>query len=314
MQRVSSGSSRTALLALDAADERLGVRHGRRPAERRRGGLLDRHRREHAHAQGARHQPERGRGGSGRSGPRRTAHTGSRGGSGQPREVERQRGTDERDPPRERTLERDGQGPPAAPNELEQRVGRGGARRLRARRREQRAGPPCSTVSRGADGDDRVGLRQGASDPERDVPAEPRSTRSGASVSWTTTSPRNRSANSGVTRLSTVRLPGRRASPAATRIVCRSLETPTRRARRRGGERSLPRVARRAGSGRAGGSTRMVARPPRGTIVSSESPASGKRSASRTAAPTSAIASWGGGGGAIATASVAGVGTTSREP
>ena len=44
--------------ALDAADERLGVRHGRRPAERRRGGLLDRHRREHAHAQGARHQPE----------------------------------------------------------------------------------------------------------------------------------------------------------------------------------------------------------------------------------------------------------------
>ena len=44
------------------------------------------------------------------------------------------------------------------------------------------------------------------------------------------------------------------------------------------------------GSGSAGTSVTIVARPPLGTMPASGSPESGKRTASRTAAPTSVIA------------------------
>src|SRR5439155_21067 len=73
------------------------------------------------------------------------------------------------------------------------------------------------------------------------------------------------------------------------------------------GSRSVP------GSGSCGGSTTIVTRAPRETRASSGSPASGKRSASRTAAPTSATASPGG-GGRRTSASSAAVTTTRRDP
>ena len=67
------------------------------------------------------------------------------------------------------------------------------------------------------------------------------------------------------------------------------------------------------GIGSAGGSTTTVARPPRGTSASSGCPASGKRSASRTAAAMSAIGSTGGGGASTIASSPAST-TASREP
>src|SRR6266540_5846534 len=73
------------------------------------------------------------------------------------------------------------------------------------------------------------------------------------------------------------------------------------------GSRSEP------GSGRCGGSTTIVARAPRDTSASSGSPARGKRSASRTAAPTSATKSPGG-GFCRTIASSSAVTTTSRDP
>src|SRR3954449_2388401 len=78
-------------------------------------------------------------------------------------------------------------------------------------------------------------------------------------------------------------------------------------------------IARRRGSlcalgiGSAGGSTTIVARPPRVTSASRPSPSSGKRSASRTAAATSATPGCGGGGRST-TASSGAFASTSRVP
>src|SRR5438874_4778188 len=67
------------------------------------------------------------------------------------------------------------------------------------------------------------------------------------------------------------------------------------------------------GIGSAGGSTTIVARAPRRTCASRESPSSGKRSASRTAAPTSATDPSGLGGRRM-TASSGAAASTSRVP
>src|SRR5918911_500367 len=68
-----------------------------------------------------------------------------------------------------------------------------------------------------------------------------------------------------------------------------------------------------AAVGISGGSVTIVARPPRLASASSGSPTSGNRSASRTAAATSAIASPGAGGLRITESSGAGT-IVSREP
>ena len=91
-----------------------------------------------------------------------------------------------------------------------------------------------------------------------------------------------------------------------TRIVCRSSGTP----RLRSSWTAAPIAARRAstgalGSGSAGTSVTIVARPPRGTMPARGGPESGKRTASRTAAPTSVIA-WPAGSGGISTTASSG--------
>ena len=63
------------------------------------------------------------------------------------------------------------------------------------------------------------------------------------------------------------------------------------------------------GSGNAGTSVTIVARPPRGTMPASGAPESGKRTASRTAAPTSVIA-WPAGSGGMSTTASSGASTT----
>ena len=102
--------------------------------------------------------------------------------------------------------------------------------------------------------------------------------------------------------------------PPATRIVVRSEGTPDRSsssiATASAAERGSNRVP---GIGCAVGSITTVARPRRGTRLSSGSPASGKRSESRTAPATSATGSRGG-GGASTTASSPALTTAILEP
>ena len=135
------------------------------------------------------------------------------------------------------------------------------------------AGPPCSTVSAAPT----VTTASVSTSARLTGVPSPASIRPGSSASCTDTSPRNRSAKSGVTRLSITRLPGRRASPAATSRVWRSVGTPIRSSSSEAAAIAAWRGSRAApGIGSAGGSTRIVARPPRGTTASSGSPTSGK--------------------------------------
>ena len=139
----------------------------------------------------------------------------------------------------------------------------------------------------------------------------PSSTSSGSSTSCTTHLPVERPRER--RREEPVELPAARASvpsPAVTRIVCRSSGMP----RLRSSWTAAPMAARRAstgalGSGRAGTSVTIVARPPRGTMPASGGPESGKRTASRTAAPTSVIA-WPAGSGGMRTTASSGASTT----
>ena len=249
MQTVSSGSSSDGAPGLDAADERLGVGDGRRPAERRRRGQLERQRGEDPHAHGARNAAgRRARAGSGRSAPRPPARRGSRAGLRTRRgQVERQRRADQRNPPCRARARARARAPTPAPSGSPSSESAEAARTVSApEAASSEAGPPCRTVSAAPTvttasvSASARAIRSGTS------PLEPRSTSPGSSASWTTTSPRKRSANSGVTRLSTTRRPGPAGEPGSDedRLSVGRDADPLELVRG-GGERGLPRVARR---------------------------------------------------------------------
>ena len=217
-------------LGLHPAQERLGVGDRRRPAEHGGRRELERQRRQHPHPQRAREQGERARQARRRDAlDRRRVGTGSR--------AALRRAAAGRAPATRRSAGRAGRarararGPAPSP-------GRGGSRaasrlpRLAAsRRRRPRGTLPARRAGRSRP--PRPSTIASASTTVRLIasgtPAcSPTSTSSGSSASCTTTSPRKRRENSGVPRLSTTRRPGRRDSPPATRIVCRSVGTPIR--------------------------------------------------------------------------------------
>ncbi len=145
-------------------------------------------------------------------------------------------------------------------------------------------------------------------------PSSPRWTSSGLSASWMTTRPWKRRASSGATSSSSSARPAFRVNPPATSSVWRLLGIPSRSSSPTAAASAVWRGSRIApGSGSAGGSTTMVARPSRGTSSASGGPASGNRSASTTASATSAIGLTGG-GGRTTTALSGALTTTTREP
>ena len=319
MQSASSGSSSVAALVLDAAHERLRMRDRRRPRERRGRG----------HARGAAPRasaraPLRARTGT-RCASRRASDPFDRlrvvrvaaERTADARQVEHQRRADQRrSRPRARARAR-ARAPSPGPIGLEQRLGSRGPDRLgvgggeqRGRRRRAAPSPrrsPQTTASASTSaGCTRIGL-----------PAcEPTSTRSGSSASWTATSPWKRSANPGVTRLSTSRRLGRRASPAATRIVCRSVGTPEPLELLERQRRSPPAAGRSQAPGSAAPAIRRRASlaPPRGTSDSSGGPREG--SAARRGRPPRRprSAGRGGEGGARTIASSGAEATTILDP
>src|SRR5205814_421559 len=126
-------------------------------------------------------------------------------------------------------------------------------------------------------------------------PAEPSSTRSSASASWTMTRPRKRRLNSGRKSIPISRGGSRWWRPVATSTV--SCATPSVSSSSTAATIASCRGSKAAaGTGRWGGSITTVAVPPRTASRFNGSPASGKRTASRTAARTSAIARPGRGG------------------
>ena len=252
---------------LDRAQQRLGVRDRRRPGEDGRRGPRPAQRAEDASPNRIPARPRRRvAAASGRSARRLRARTGSRAAgpvncgwlrtSETPKSGTRaaQRPLDaRREPPALRAAG------------LEQRVRR--RARAASRRRPRRAAspgrragrsPPRSRRRRGRSR--RARARRGRAARRRGIP-----TRSGSAASCTTTRPWKRRASSGVTsaRDLAVRLT-RRASPPATRSVWsagRDAELLERLGHRRDRERAADRRA-RSGSGSAGGSTTIVARPP----------------------------------------------------
>ena len=82
--------------------------------------------------------------------------------------VQRQRSPNHGHPPRQLTLDRDGQLPPLRGARLEQGVGARGAEGLAARRGQQRGRAAVDDGLRGSDDDDHVGLEQVWVDAERD--------------------------------------------------------------------------------------------------------------------------------------------------
>ena len=178
------------------------------------------------------------------------------------------------------------------------------------------AGPPWSTVSAALTVSTRSVSTRARLARRGTFPGTSRSTRPGSSASWISTVPRNRRANPGETipRLSSSRRFGRRVSPEATSSVWRSVGTPTRSSSAEAAASATCRGScNTPGRGSVGGSTTIVARPPRVTSASSGSPASGNRSASRIAARMSATCSPGG-GGRMTTASSGASTTATRVP
>ena len=237
----------------------------------------------------------------------------SRGGRRRTWVCSRSRDADQRHPPRQGALELNGD-----VSSLPTRKSRAASmHRLLAERSglhaaSRVAGSAVQDRLRGADRARRCRRRQARGDAR--WPFSPMSTRLALSTSCTSTRPWNRRANSGCTRSSSSPWPARRASPPAMSSVCFSSGAPARSSSSIAAAIASPRGSLcDPGIGSAGGSTTTVARPPRRDERFESLPASGKRSASRTAAAMSAIGSTGGGGASTIASSPAST-TESREP
>ena len=194
------------------------------------------------------------------------------GGAAEPRLVEHER--DARSPARGRSAARSScdcrAASPARRRDLEQRVARSPARIASAAPQPSRSdGPPSSTVSRAADGQHQVGVDEGAGGRGSGVvPRRLELDELRASASWISTVPRKRRGEAGETMpsRSSSRCCGRRVRPVGDEQrlplgrdarAARARPTAAASAAWRGSF-SAP------GSGSAGGSTTIVARPPRG--------------------------------------------------
>ena len=288
----SSGSASARALERGRAQQRLGVRRRRRPAEDRGGGR----------ARAARARSRATRTPAGRSpSPSRSRERATRSSdllrvrvaAEHARQVERERDAGHRHARREQPLELDARAASPATRSSRAATTAPAARSAwRPQALRSADGPAVQHGLGRGHGDDEVGLDERAVDRERACSrAAPSSTRSSASASWTTTLPRKRRRNSGATRSPISRGAGAPAEAAGDEDRHARDAEPLELVGGRG-DRVLPRVGgRRTGS--AATAARSRASPCRrgARAARAARPASGNRSASRTAAPTSSIAS-----------------------